>query len=981
MVYFFAFRRFNALNLCRKFILEVLALMLLNTSVQASYKSFELRAASNAESANGETDFKGPTAVFSTDDRIRFLNDYATFASQYFEDPELNDKAVSEEEVTKFLKNLKPQPLPEVRTVLNLNSGWKKMPIPCENIERQSPLRHQAGINLCDGWIRLPAGQHNVVGFHQVQAACFECSWQIRPTTNQIVLKWGGRILPFPAATNGSWNTYRMQIDRNEKKAVLSFNGHQVAVVDYPGQGETISVETAKPIEVTSIVLIDYLSNKDKSLVQDGEMTLRSLSETRPYVARVLIDDSFRAPISRNSWQSENYNDQNWLLTDLPCVQGGFREADQNLYLRKMVDLPQIPERVILEMESVDPSGDLWVNGQHVIRFNDRDPKWLDITPYVKTGKNMLALLVDSRRITELVSHSSFDDSLGWFCGRMRLHLVPGRQLICRTLVSTQQWNPKLGTAIQHHRVRLDNQSDSSFDGTLEVRYSPWFPMEEGLTVQQHLPVTLAKNFESELEFDMVLPEAQVWRPDSPQLYKVHLLLKNASGHVCDDFVTTTGVRTIAQKHGKLLLNGQETILIGGQTMGFRPAPFIENSAKYNRCGTERMLMTELLTIKKMGGNLLRIHNHIANTGPDGCGDPRIAEMADQLGVALFWALPGWIRQGDERKADVLQMCKHIQALYNHPAILNWEASNHPNAFPKKQGPSRTNDFVRRVVRTILQFDQSRLITPTTYWGWTDYANDLGTKDREGQTIKAVPEYTHPLVTRGAQDSMTGYGREWSNLRLWPYGMAQSTLDNKIRAWMNFEHEESAAQPNWNLSLGFPWHKVRSYEASYEKGSIGRQLSTDEWRTSQAWQAFSAYESMKKQLAYGVAAFSWCTIEGGANSGTYEKPLLDPMGHAKLAWHIHKLVSQPLFAGSDNVDVVYGPGDSIVPVVFSKGKLCSVRLSLKVKSLTGQVVDSYTFNRIKIDAGVRTTKLPAVRPKFPAEGNYIIEYEVQKLQD
>ena len=381
--------------------------------------------------------------------------------------------------------------------------------------------------------------------------------------------------------------------------------------------------------------------------------------------------------------------------------------------------------------------------------------------------------------------------------------------------------------------------------------------------------------------------------------------------------------------------------------------------------------------IKKMGGNLLRVHVHANKDTPGGINDPRIPEMADQLGLALIWCSPAWIREGDERRIDAPSAGYYIRQLYNHPSIVIWEMSNHPNQFKQDDGPGRTHEFVRRTVNAVLPFDTSRLISPTTFWQHTHYANDLGTVDWKGRAITPVPEYTHPLVTRGTQDAVTGYGAEWSVLRRWPQGLAADCLKNHIRAWFNFEHEESTAQPNWNLSGGWPWHRLRSYEEGYDKGSIGRVLGLDEWRASQAWQAFSAYESMRKQIFQGVSGFSWCTIEGGGNSGTYEKPLVDPLGYAKLAWHIHKLLFQPVLAGSDNVDTVYGPGDDITPCVFNLGPSRAARLTVTIKSPAGKVFDQRTFPNLHLAGGRSLLKLPAFRPKLPPDGFCVVEYTVE----
>jgi hypothetical protein len=158
-------------------------------------------------------------------------------------------------------------------------------------------------------------------------------------------------------------------------------------------------------------------------------------------------------------------------------------------------------------------------------------------------------------------------------------------------------------------------------------------------------------------------------------------------------------------------------------------------------------------------------------------------------------------------------------------------------------------------------------------------------------------------------------------------------------------------------------------------------LAFDEWRASQAWQAFSAYESMRKQIWHGVAGFSWCTIEGGANSGTYEKPLLDPLGHAKLAWHVHKILTQPVLAGSDNVDTVYGPSDTISPSVFNLGPARFVDLTMTVKTPDGKVVDERRFPGLRLNSGRTVLRLPAVRPRLPASGFSVIEYVVASAEE
>ncbi len=95
-----------------------------NLNSQELSRAFELRYVSRNPKASGETDFKGKTAVFSTDERIDFLRKYACYAREFFNDPDLKKKVVTDSEVNEFLRQFKFQPLPSVRKRVPLKK-WK----------------------------------------------------------------------------------------------------------------------------------------------------------------------------------------------------------------------------------------------------------------------------------------------------------------------------------------------------------------------------------------------------------------------------------------------------------------------------------------------------------------------------------------------------------------------------------------------------------------------------------------------------------------------------------------------------------------------------------------------------------------------------------------------------------------------------------------------------------------------------------------
>jgi hypothetical protein len=511
----------------------------------------------------------------------------------------------------------------------------------------------------------------------------------------------------------------------------------------------------------------------------------------------------------------------------------------------------------------------------------------------------------------------------------------------------------------------------------VEVNYYSWYPTEGEKVASTRQDIEIRPAIDNKIIINLPIRQPKLWQTEQPNLYKVEVILRNEKGEAIDDYMLTTGIRTIEQRNGTLYVNNKAEMLNGAQIMGNRYP--IETIAKTNRCVSDETVAQDLLMIKKMNGNMLRIHVHAEKDTIDGINDPRYAEFADQLGVYLLWQTAGWIREGEAWNVDFEGYPKFMKQVYNHPSIVMWEASNHPNRF-KKHDISDSNDYMERIFHTISSADTSRLISPTSFWQHTHYGNYDGTKDYKGNPMTPTPVLMEKLMTRGSQDAYTGYGADWSYLRKAPHSWAASCLAANDKCYFNFEHEESAAQPNWELVKKEPWYKLQSYEWGYEEGSIGRKLNAEEWRISQAFQAFSAWESMKKQTLLGYDGFSWCSLESGANMFTYQKPLVDAMGVPKLAFYANKQVFNRIWAASDNVDVVYGPNDSIAPVIFNLGDERTVHLSIELKNEKGKTVERRSIKNIHIDKGRSITKLNRFQFKPKPDGCYFIVYTITEAR-
>lgn len=944
--------------------------------------AFEMRYFTKDSSANGPTDLKGEKEWLDLNKRIEFLRAYANYAATYFGDTELSSKMVSNNEIKTKLEQWKPQPNTAVRKTIDLTE-WRKM-----GYREGQKEASEETINswITDGGISVLDGKLTIDNSKCERLLLDTISWRFKLEFKAFVRQDGLLDL---ILKNGDMDIISIQIREGDltlahQKKAFSKQESLHVVIEGDLQENGVNCYINGQLTHDFVPFINEKANKmidrleigslSKSFVDDIFLLSfenNSTDSIMPYRSRILIDESFDHKGTVDGWMNNNFDDNGWEITQLPAVHGGMREAGESLYLRKEVFVDTF-QHALLEIESLDPAGEIWINGEIVAVTTGRQPQKHDISSFLRKGENnLIAIRVKPYYTNNPMLHAPDDRHIGWFLGRSKLILT---QKCVITSAQAHTTSIDLNNAIQTHTLGIQFNGHEYFNGSIAINYYPWFPNEGACVASIEKPIKIRPRISNTLNLDLSIPNPELWSGGNPNLYKVEVVLRDSLGEAIDDYVFTTGVRTIEQKKGELLINGKPELLNGVQIMGFRTP--IETMAKFHRCTPVERIAEYMLLVKKMGANMLRIHVHAEKDTVDGINDPRFAELADQLGIYLLWTTSGFMREGEAWNIDFENYPKYIAQVYNHPSIVIWEASNHPNRF-KFHDASDTHDFVRSVFQMIYSSDSSRLISPTTFWQHTHYANHEGTLDRDGKPIQAVGEFYSLRMTRGSQDAYSGYGREWSEIRKMPNAWAGSVLKANNSAYFNFEHEESASQPNWNLQKGKPWYKVPSYEWKYEEGSIGKKLDFTDWRVSQAYQAFSAWESMKKQILIGYDGFSWCTLEGGANMGTYQKPLMDNLGHPKLAFYIHQMVYQRTWAASDDVDVVYGPEDYIKPVIHHLGESAETDLLITLRDANNEVIDMKSFKNISLPEGRNVIRLPVFQFENNKEGIYFIQYELR----
>jgi len=949
-------------------------------------RSFEPRYFSKNLAADGETDFKGPTEVFDTGQRIEFLRQYADYAGRFFGDPDLDRPIVSECEVARAIEALKPQPLPEIRRRIPLVgcrwTGYAK-DRRSRRLERIAEWNRTDGAKVQGGILSFEEDNITVRRTFEAKNWKLWLMWRarFRGADSRLVFSLSGssgaaaeagfdggaafyrsdnNIIAANACAVGKWHEFKIELGLVESRYNLyvdnALKADFVPLAECGAKAvDALEIISSAGVEIDEIWAVAFAPAEDPG---------------RPYSITTFINETFDTGADVTGWQSPEYDDDNWQTADPPIVHGGERFAGEDLYIRKSVSIGSF-ERAVLEIETLDPGGEIWVNGGLAAVVDNRHPVKVDVTRLLKKdNENLVTVRVRHFFSEHPLFHAGTDRSIGWFAGRMHLDLTP-RTWIDDVFAHAADANNPAGVEIE---IGVKNERHIPFKGTLEASFYPWHPTESDAAAATASFKTVVRAWNGKtIKGKIAVLNPLLWTFESPNLYKLSVILRDANGLPLDDYVVTTGIRTVGQHGGTFSINDVPEMLNGAQIFGFRPP--LEKIAAWNRCGPLEWLAREILMIKKMNGNLMRVHVHAwrRQTPARNINDPRLAELGDQMGIMFIWPTTAWIREGEVWGIDFEGYPKYIRQVRNHPSIVMWEASNHPTKF-KDYDLSESNDYCKKMYDIISGEDTSRLISLTSHMRFLHYGNDAGTVDYLGEPIQPAMAWTAPMVTRGNQDSVTGYGKDWSVLRQWPDAYTKDFLDSPKRAYFNFEHEESTGQPNWNLVKGKPWYRVHSYEWKYDDGSIGRRLSFDEWKISQAWQAFSAYESMRKQRILDYDGFSWCCLHGGPNCVTYAKPLIDYHGRAKLAFYTNRMAFQRVLAGSCDVDVVYGPGDLIKPVVINLGPRLKADLRISVKDLDGRTVERRTFNAVELPAGRTVTPLPPFQPDVEKEGFHAVEY-------
>ena len=358
-------------------------------------------------------------------------------------------------------------------------------------------------------------------------------------------------------------------------------------------------------------------------------------------------DSGWRKLTLPHDWSIENPFDMNTPSGN----DGGYLPAGIGWYRNTLNLTPEMEgKKLQLYFEGAYMNSDVFVNGERA----GGEPYgyssfFVDLTPYLKPGKNSIAVRVDNSR----------QKNCRWFSGSGIYRNV---WLMETDKTHVANWGvfittPDLTTAVV--KTTLENETDETRNIVVKT-------VIDGKT--QTSAKTLRAGETTVVEQTFKVPEAKSWSPDDPELYTASITIEE-NGKVIDQVDERFGFRTIEwSAENGFKLNGKP-IVFNGSCVHHDNG--ILGAAAYDRAEHKRAEQ-----LKDAGFNAVRTSHNIPSES--------FLKACDEVGlVVIDEAFDGWRDAKNDYDYHTLfdnNWKKDIEVMImrdrNRPSIICWSIGN-----------------------------------------------------------------------------------------------------------------------------------------------------------------------------------------------------------------------------------------------------------------------------------------------------------------
>lgn len=356
---------------------------------------------------------------------------------------------------------------------------------------------------------------------------------------------------------------------------------------------------------------------------------------------------------------------------------------------------------------------------------------------------------------------------------------------------------------------------------------------------------------QSQLNFEVAIPDAKLWTLDNPHLYEVQASLGD------DKLNTYFGMRKISvvnlpgTNYPYVALNNQPIYLQLALDQSYHPEGFYTFP-------TDEFMKNEIKLAKDIGLNGIRTHIKI--------DVPRKLYWADKMGLLVMSDLPNfWGQPNAEARAESERVLPQlIKRDFNHPAIFSWIIFNETWGLKTKVEENgkkvdkylpETQQWVASMYRKAKALDPTRLIednsiccgaghteTDINSWheylpgyGWEDYLKNLTSKTFEGSTFNFEKGYTVGKQPNINSEFGNVWGYEGSSGDVdwtWDYHRSMNTFRKYplVAGWLYTEHHDVINE--WNGYFKFDRTQKFTGLESFVPGMTLKDLHADIYVTT-----------------------------------------------------------------------------------------------------------------------------------------------------
>ena len=418
--------------------------------------------------------------------------------------------------------------------------------------------------------------------------------------------------------------------------------------------------------------------------------------------------------------------------------------------------------KITIMFEGAMQQSDVWVNGKLIVQHKGGyTPFYADCTNEVLYDKpNLIVVRVDNRADKNFPPGKPFMKNgynywsgiyrNAWLVVTNKIHITDPVQANRGMSGGVFFRTPEVGQENAVALIITNVVNEGRTDAKILVEQTLKLPSGQIVVVNRSSPKQIAKAHGADIEQQFNVKNPRLWSTDVPNLYILQTSIF-VNGIKTDEVTQRVGFRKLEfSRKGGFRLNGQPLKLIGVNRHQEYPyiGAALSDNAEYR----------DLKKIKEAGFNTIRLSHY-----PQ---DPSVYDAADELGLMLLDAIPGWqfYNKSEIFKKRVFRDIRDmIHRDRNHPSVILWEA-NLNESYP----PDSFRNACHQLVHKELPDGEYFTIGETYAAKHTEWdvamANWYDDKD-------TIFRNTYERV-QDIQPNSPGFIKEYAD---WEYGGVQST--------------------------------------------------------------------------------------------------------------------------------------------------------------------------------------------------------------